>query len=202
MSTTTAVAKKPEDELGARAADLLAVGEHHVAISSNDGYSAAGEFIKGLSALLKDIDSAFDPIIKITHESHKTALGQKKERAKPIEDLKKRIGKAMAAFERLRKAERATREKEAIETGDPMALIEAQEAALPKVEGVSHRKLYKAKVVNLRELARAVADGAVPESYIEPGQTVLNGVARSLKEAFNVPGCVLETDDSTAASAS
>jgi hypothetical protein len=74
-------------------------------------------------------------------------------------------------------------------TPDEVRLIAEQPAALPKpavaptiqrVEGIVRRSAYKAEVVNLRELARDVAEGNCPEAYLRPNETALNAAARSL----------------------
>lgn len=58
-----------------------------------------------------------------------------------------------------------------------------------KTAGISLRKTYRAEVVSLRELCRAVADGRVPESYVTPALPALNRIASAQREQFQVPGC-------------
>ena len=74
-------------------------------------------------------------------------------------------------------------------TADEVRAMVEQPAALPKpavapaiqrVEGIVRRSAYKAEVVNLRELARDVAEGNCPEAYLRPNETALNAAARSL----------------------
>ena len=66
----------------------------------------------------------------------------------------------------------------------------------PKVEGLSVSKIYKGEVVNLAQLIQAVAQGRAPIGLLEVNQTALNGMARALKEAFNVPGCRVVVESS------
>lgn len=49
---------------------------------------------------------------------------------------------------------------------------------------------YSVEVTNMRELCRAIADGRAADNLVEPS-TVLSGMARALKDRFNIPGCKL-----------
>ena len=49
-------------------------------------------------------------------------------------------------------------------------------------------KSYKAEVVDILELARAVADGKLPTKVIEPNMTALNDIARTLKDEGTING--------------
>ena len=73
----------------------------------------------------------------------------------------------------------------------PAVLVPPVKLATPptKATGVTYREQWTAKVVNLTELVKAVADGRVPLEYIQPNQQALDGLARSLKDALRVPGC-------------
>lgn len=62
------------------------------------------------------------------------------------------------------------------------------------VSGISAAKTYRVEVVNLRELAKAVATGAVPETYIAANLPALNGVARSTRGAISIPGVRIVED--------
>lgn len=56
------------------------------------------------------------------------------------------------------------------------------ESTLPKVEGISSRKLFKAEVVNLKLLIEAIAAGHVPIEAVEANMTFLNAQARAFKK--------------------
>lgn len=62
----------------------------------------------------------------------------------------------------------------------------------PKLSKTSTSGTWQCTKVDLKKLARAVADGVVPESYIEAAGAVLNARAKADKTAFNVPGCTAE----------
>lgn len=62
------------------------------------------------------------------------------------------------------------------------------------VAGVSAAKVYRAEVVNLRELCKAVAMGQVPETYVAASMPALNGVARSTRGSIRIPGVRIVED--------
>ena len=78
----------------------------------------------------------------------------------------------------------------------PVVVVPKVETQAPKVEGLSVTKTYRAQVTNFHALVQAVVQGRAPIGLLEVNQTALNGMARALKEAFSVPGCVVEVDTS------
>jgi hypothetical protein len=65
--------------------------------------------------------------------------------------------------------------------------------------GISTSQKWKAEVVSLQQLCRAIADGKVPAHYVEANMTVLNGMARANKQALNIPGVRAVADFSVTA---
>ena len=63
---------------------------------------------------------------------------------------------------------------------------EAPAILLPK--GMSRRKTYRAEVVNLTLLCRAIAEGKAPTSYVTANMTALNARARADELSMAVPG--------------
>jgi hypothetical protein len=61
-------------------------------------------------------------------------------------------------------------------------------APKPVAAGVSFRDQWSAKVTNLMALVQAVAKGEQPITLIQADMTALNGLARTLKQAMNLPG--------------
>jgi hypothetical protein len=56
-----------------------------------------------------------------------------------------------------------------------------------KAAGVSGRSNWKAEIVDMKALCRAIADGKVPTNYVE-GTPALNSRVRADKENSNIPG--------------
>ena len=68
----------------------------------------------------------------------------------------------------------------------------------PKATGVSSRTIWKHEVTDLRALARAVADGIVPPTAIQPNDSYLGQRARADKEHTHIPGVRVFPDTSVA----
>lgn len=84
---------------------------------------------------------------------------------------------------------------EILETPLPQAPI-ATPVTTEMVEGISTRTLYSAEVTNLKVLCLAIGMGKVSESLVQPNMVALNGMARSMRDGFNVAGCKLVKTDS------
>jgi hypothetical protein len=61
-----------------------------------------------------------------------------------------------------------------------------------KVEGISYRSVWSARVVDLATLVKAVADGKAELNLIMANEPALNGLARALKASMSVPGVIVE----------
>ena len=73
---------------------------------------------------------------------------------------------------------------------------------VPTVKGLSSRKNYKAKVTDLMTLVKAVAEGKAPLAYLLANESVLDKMAKALKEQMNIPGVELVEESIKASSAS
>jgi hypothetical protein len=54
--------------------------------------------------------------------------------------------------------------------------------------GVSYRDNWKADVIDLMALVKAVSSGQAPLDYLLPNSQILNALAKSKKETMAVPG--------------
>lgn len=54
--------------------------------------------------------------------------------------------------------------------------------------GISQRTTYEAEVVDLMELVKAVASGQIQPEVLLPNTKVLNGLAKTMKDALRIPG--------------
>lgn len=66
-----------------------------------------------------------------------------------------------------------------------------------KPKGSVSSTTYKAKLVNLKELVDAIASGKAPIQAIKFDEAWCNAEARHKKEAYSIPGTVLEKIEST-----
>ena len=186
-------------------------------ITTAPQYEEAGEKLKGIMALKKKIAETFDPHIKRAFEAHRSLVAEKKTHETPLqtaEALLKRamLGYSLAEEQKRREAEaraqeEARKEREKLEARAAKAAAAGKEekaAALataasavvapiiqpttPKLAGISTRTTYRAEVVDLMELVKAVAAGTVPLLALQANQTFLNNQARAMKETLAYPG--------------
>lgn len=73
-------------------------------------------------------------------------------------------------------------------TPAPVFVPPAPVAVAPRVDGVSFRVNWRAEIVDLKALVQAVAAGRAPAALVKADEVALNGMARSLKGAMQVPG--------------
>ena len=65
-----------------------------------------------------------------------------------------------------------------------------------RTSGISTTKRWRAEVVDIKALCRAIGEGNMPTNIVQANMTVLNSLARALKESFKVPGCKAVIDSS------
>lgn len=211
-------------------------------ITNPEQFTKAGEMLKSIKGIMKQIADTFDPIIKKAHEAHKEAVAQKKKHETPLLEAETIYKRAMLAYneeqERIRRQaqakleEEARKEREKLEKQAAAALAKGKTekaedlqmraatvatpvvaVSTPTVSGISTITRYSAKVTNPNILIEAIAGGrrigaprptgqtferrrtaSAPSNLVEPNTTVLNALARSMKEGFSYPGCQLVTD--------
>lgn len=93
--------------------------------------------------------------------------------------------------ETARLAELEAQAKAAAEAAQEPVFI--PEVLPPEVEpvalaGISQRTTYEAEVVDLLELVKAVAAGTVQPEVLMPNKKILDGLAKTMKDALRIPG--------------
>jgi hypothetical protein len=186
-------------------------------ITTAEENEKAAEFCKTLKAFQAEIEASYRPIVDAANKAHKAACAELKSQLAPFEEGEKYLKAAMLSWssaerERIAKTRREAEEKarkEAEEaalaeaeyleaTGDkagaeavisaPLAVAAVHVETVAKAEGTSIRETYKARVVNIKALCLAIAQGAVPAEYVEPNMAALNSLARMAKQSLAVPG--------------
>ncbi len=61
-----------------------------------------------------------------------------------------------------------------------------------KAAGISSRTIYKGKVVNFHTLFVAAQSNPYLETYLQANEAEINALAGRTKEAFQLPGCILD----------
>lgn len=187
-------------------------------VTDKDSYEDAGLLLVRIKGLRKEVADTFDPIVKKAHNTHKEALAQKKRHDDPLNKAEKHYKNEIGTFKEKAEQERRAREAELLaaaqkedeerrlkEAADLEAAgqQDAAEAVLNepsvvsvqtetgddlKLDGISTRDKWSAEVVNFDELVKAVALGKAPLNVIQADMTVLNGLARQLKDSLQYPG--------------
>jgi len=185
-------------------------------ITDSPTYVQAGDFLKGIKSLRKEIDAAFDPIITKAHAAHKEAVSQKQRAEAPLAEAERILKGGLIAWdteqERIRREEErrlqeearkqeeqrrmdeaAALEAQAVETGDSQMMAEAQELiAAPVVAPVVivPKSTPVVSGISYREVwkFRVVNAGLVPDAYKVIDEVKIGGVVRAMKGNTQIPG--------------
>jgi type I site-specific restriction endonuclease len=165
--------------------------------------------VREINALFKPPRDRIDEIVKIA----KTKMNRFATAQVAIADEKRRQERAQAEKERkeaqdladaLRKKARQDAVVVAdvvIEEAEKKVEVAAKPARVATTRGqessVIVTKTWKAEVVDLLELAKAVAEGRLPTHMIEPNMRALQDLARELKDPGTVNGVRIYQDIST-----
>lgn len=192
-------------------------------ITNQESYNLANEFGRRIKQSMKTIDDYCDPVIEAAHKAHKAACDQKKALYAPFEAAKKIIDAKQIAWYRAEQAraeeERRKAEEEARKKAEEEALARAQElqdmgmneaaeeaisqpVVIEKVTvaepvragGESFRETWKAEVVDLMSLVKAVAAGLQPLAYLEANMPTLNKAASMFKGTTQIQGVKIVSD--------
>lgn len=206
---------------------ILAQAKKVEAITTSEEAENANNLGRMLQAASKDSESFFKPIKQQIDSFKKPVLEDEKKFTSPIDEEKRRLGSLITEWnEKLRKereeeerkareaAEKAAREEmlaraiELEQSGETeaaehvleepiMAPVIVQSAAPVKVSGQVEKTVYKAQVIDVKALLKAVLEGRAPMACITVDEGFLNRKAGLDKEGFNVPGCRLIKSAST-----
>lgn len=180
-------------------------------ITDDATYREVAEFLLGIKALRAKIAATFDEHIKRAYDAHR-ALCAEKRHAEAAAVAAERIAKDLltewdAAQARAREQERvalaaALQEQQladavAVADADPEQADEILAApvplaavapAVPKVEGISYRETWSARVDDLDALIRAAILNDHFRAYLLPNMPALHALARSLRARLKIPG--------------
>ena len=204
---------KPE-EAGSQA--LVVVTEARaLTVKTDEDYARAQEMWMSLRQQMKNLDAAYDDLIKASYALWKQNLAKKAAYYEKVEDGAKFLKSIMGNYESEQKKKREAEESRlraiAIKEEEDRKLQEAlnapkeeQDAILaepiviapvvvpdttPKVKGGPvYRTIWNAEVTSLIELVQSVAKGETPLGAVEANMTYLNRRAISDNVEFRVPG--------------
>ena len=191
------------------------------AVTTADEAEQANNAGRVLQASMKEVEQFFKPLKVQVDDFKKPLLAHEKEFSLPLDAEKKRLGSLLTPWSEKLRQEREAEERRKREEADRIAReeqlaraveleaagdLEAAEQVLeepifspvvtqavapPKVAGQVNRVNYSARVVNFKELLKAVADGRAPVACVTVDESYINGLARLNKEGFSLPGCEL-----------
>jgi hypothetical protein len=212
------VKKEDVKELVKREATDWSVHATALAIVDHGSYQRAVELGQAGVTIEDRIKKTFGPLKTDAYALHKKLCDMEKSFLEPVQRGLDYLRKAARtwkdeqdriAAERQRQAEEAARKASeeaklllAVQAEQAGASVEEVEATLnmelnvpapvlpaaPKVEGVTSSGRWKAEVIDIRTLCRAVADGKVMAELVQPNMTLLNKLVTQSKSAFNIPG--------------
>lgn len=167
------------------------------------------EIVDPLNEAVKKINAKFKPLTDVLVKAEGIIKGkigayQTEVERKRREEQAAAEEKARKERERLQARAEAAAGKGQIEKAQELELRAATTvAAIPahedtKVAGASVRKVWKAEVMDVRELCRQIAEGALPPTLVEFKQAELNRVATTWQNTRDIPGLRIYQDVSVA----
>lgn len=100
-----------------------------IEIKDNESFIRAGELLKAIKDIRREIDETFDPIVSKAHAVHKEAVAQKKKAEAPLVEaeaiIKPKLSSYMDEQERIRVAEERRLQEEARKQEEAARLAEA-----------------------------------------------------------------------------
>lgn len=159
-------------------------------IKDQTTYDKAAEAVRSVKALMKEVDSAFDDMIKKAHELHKTALSKKAVYADPLKDLEKKLKSKMTRWiaeqeriraEEARKAleEQRRQEEELRAMGIADVQVEIQEVAKVETQGIGYQVKWSFEIED---------ETIIPRDYLMPNEKKIGDLVKALKDQTNIPG--------------
>ena len=203
----TEVAEINEQQLEQENA-LVLKQSSEVKITSQVSYVRVTEIGKAINARIRQIQDYFKPLKQKIDASKQDVLDKERAAIAPLKSLLDRVSREMVDWDTEQERKRREAERKLNEEAQRKAqeLAEAngdsEEAkeliaatppvivpkATPKVEGVSYVERWSAEITDLKALCLAVGQGKQPLTLIQANLPALNGMARSLKTAMQIPG--------------
>ena len=205
-----------EKEVETKITDVAVYADECV-VTNEKEFIKACEALTIIKQLQDKVDEVFDPVVSAANRAHREAIDAKKKVRDPLNIAELHLNNKIKPyrFEMERRQREKEKEIEAAlkkqEEESIMAMaLEAENAGahdaaeniigrtvvpMPVILGsptpktnVSFTKRWSAHVYDLTALIRAVAEGKVHQTVIEPNMPELNKIAAALKGNMNIPG--------------
>lgn len=198
-----------------------------IIVTDQESAEEATKIARLLQVSSTEIDKFYTPVKREVDAFKKPILDAEKADLAEVEAQKKRLGAEITKYNQEQRRLQAERDREAREkaerdaredllaraveleaSGDLNAAVAVldepviapvviQTTVHEKVRGQVPRKTYKCIVTDPRALLAGILGGVVPMEAIEINQGWLNRLAGVQKEAFVLPGCKLDVEEST-----
>jgi hypothetical protein len=169
--------------------------EHHKPIKEA-AYKAHREACNAEKRLL-------DPVQEAKSILRRSIAGWEAEQERIRRDEERKAAAAAAREEEEMRLAMALEAGELGASEETIDLIAMTELPLPRpvvpptfrrAAGISTRVTYRAEVLDIKAVCRAVADGKLSPEYVQPNQAALNRRAAAEKESLNIPGVRIVRD--------
>lgn len=196
----------------------IMISANAVVVADAATYDIAGQTCKELTALEKRIQKYWEEDIDRAYQSHRSLTRKRDEMLKPVSERKVLLKRQMGVWEdeqeRVRRETQRVADEAARKMAEEQALAEAEaheragdsaaaaavleqpmqpppvavRSAVPKGYGTFTRKIWRAEIVDLMALVKAVAAGKAPLQALEANMVFLNNQARVMNDSFSCPG--------------
>lgn len=170
-----------------------------IKIDNPDAYAVSGEVLLQIKELQDNISATFNPLITMSGDLLTNIRLTKSSFHLPLDTIRLAIKSQRREFEDREEARRLQDPGLAEDMGlEPDVATHAPpEPGLPRTQGIHSRRGWSAKIVSIKDLCRAVADGKTPEEYVLGNMPVLNKIAATSKTLMSVPGVEAVSKKST-----
>ena len=178
-------------------------------INNSADYLAAGEFVKSVDALAKEVEASFKPGIQKAHDLHKSLIAERDRHLKPLTEAKTTTKRLMVSYdqaqEQKRREEEARLREEARRIEEEAKLAAALEAEaageLAEADAIMQEEVYVPPVIVKKETPKVtgirfqttwrwrITDaGKIPREFMLPDSVKIGQVVRAMKGSTNIPG--------------
>lgn len=216
------VIREPETSIVEVEHSRIVMRAQEIQVRTKQEHELAQEFLVMIATASKQVEELFAESKSLAHQAHKAITAAEKRLLEPLGMARDIVEGRTVSYEEAEAArvavEQARLEEEAKQREAAQALTLAmsneesisltdieQEVEIPfvhvaartaMVKGVSTKVTYRAEVVSFYELVKYVAQHPELLSLLEPNQPALNSLAKSMRDGFTLPGCVVKVDQS------
>ncbi len=197
------------DKESMEARETLAIAKTLVITTDND-YNRAGELLRGIKTISRQIEEHYDPHIKRAYEQHKALVSDKKANLKPLEEAEAILKPKMADYheeqERIRQEEQRrlaeeARKAEEIRCLEEAALLEQQgevafadhlikEVLTAPAPLITLPKSAKADGISIKSVwsYEVVNEALIPREYLSIDHSKIGKIVTAMKAQTRIPG--------------